>query len=174
MQTLLISYHCTHVTIHLGPRSRYLGTEVPSEAGMCRIILHSPLPWVGDFHIWGPGVRPNPTLYRTRPNPGTPSQTLPDPARSQRLNLKHDDPLSNFAFNCNMRHYAEELVWQGPIPTGTSNITQADVAAGPFIITLVILLTHLTAFSRNQLCCIYICSRMMLTSKLEFCHLENR
>ena len=25
--------------------------------------------WVGDLHSWGPGIRPNPTLYRIRPNP---------------------------------------------------------------------------------------------------------
>ena len=43
-----------------------------------------------------------------------PGLTAVDPALAfrdfQRLNLKCDGPLSNVAFNCNLRHYATDLV----------------------------------------------------------------
>ena len=34
-----------------------------------------------------------------------------DPACFQSLNLKYDGPLSDFAFNCNLRHYSALAEW---------------------------------------------------------------
>ena len=34
----------------------------------------------------------------------------------QRLKLKHDEPLSNFAFNCNLRHYSLRVLHGGSRP----------------------------------------------------------
>jgi hypothetical protein len=66
--------------------------EAEAEASAAAAFLRRVRQGVEDENLRGGAVQVDPRLT---------------PAWCQRLNLKYDDMVSNFAFNCNLRHYFE-------------------------------------------------------------------
>ena len=52
------------------------------------------------------------------------------PRGFQRLNRKYDDPLSNFAFNCNLRHYKKVVYERKEISEEITKVGQCRLTPG--------------------------------------------